>query len=180
MMILMRIMARVIYIHYFLSDFFNSYTGNSFNRFVYNDEAEFNLLIPIYSYIRPDMGTQFILHILLSLDLFLTEIDLLQYVSLRDSFRNKKLIGRHNDIYYLEQSSNKIFTYFIENQLIYFPNSRSLIDGWIITVGQLFNEVIKDNIILITEMPSVQLTMLMRSNDEKCEIFLNFMRERKF
>ena len=70
-------------------------------------------------------------------------------------------------IYSLEQSSNKIFTNFIANQLIYFPNSRSFIDGWITTAGQLFNEVIKDNIIPISKMLSVQLTTLMISNDEK-------------
>ena len=119
----------------FISDIINSNTGNSLNHFVYNDEAELHLPIPVYSYIRPDMGTQFILHVLLSLGRFSTEIDLLQHATLRDSFQYTKLIGHHNDVYSLEQLSNKMFTNFIENQSIYFPNSRSFIDGWITIVG---------------------------------------------
>ena len=70
MMVLMRIMARVIFIYQifqFISDIINSNTENLRNHFVYNDEAELYLPIPVYPYIRPDMGTQFILHVLLSL-----------------------------------------------------------------------------------------------------------------
>ena len=63
----------------FISDIINSNTGNLLIHFVYNNEVELHLPIPVYSYIRPDMRTQF--------------------------------IGN-------------------------FPNSMSLVDGWITTAGQ--------------------------------------------
>ena len=46
----------------YISVSINSNTGNLLNPFVYNDEPEIHLPIPVYSYIQPDMGTQFILH----------------------------------------------------------------------------------------------------------------------
>ena len=58
----------------FISDIINSNTGNLLIHFVYNNEAEIHLPIPVYSYIRPDMRTQFILRVLLSLGRFSTEI----------------------------------------------------------------------------------------------------------
>ena len=139
----------------FISDVINSNTGNLLNHFVYNDETDLHLPIPVYSYIRPDMGTQFILHIFLSLCRFSTEIDLLQHTTVRNSFLYTKLLGRHNDVFFSRTIIKQFFTKFIEEQLIYFPNSRSLIKGWITTTGKLFNEVIKEIIIPITEMPSV-------------------------
>ena len=44
----------------FISDIINSNTGNLLIHFVYNNEVELHLPIPVYSYIRPDMHTQFI------------------------------------------------------------------------------------------------------------------------
>ena len=78
-----------------ISDIINSNTGNLLNHFVYNDESELHLPIPVYSYIRPDMGTQFILYVLLSLDRFSTEIDVLQHTTIR----NYSQLIRHNDVY---------------------------------------------------------------------------------
>ena len=95
------------------------------------------------------METQFILHILLSLGRFSTEIDLIQQSSLRASFRYAKLIGLNNDNQSLGQYSNSIFVKFIEEQLIYFPNSRSLIDSWITISGELFDNVIKKILFLL-------------------------------
>ena len=135
---------------------------------VYDDGSEEHLSIPVYSYIRPDMGCQFLLHILLSLGRFTTEIDLIQHESFRESFRYAKLIGNEDDDQSLQQYSNDVFVRFIEEQLIYFPNSRSIIDSWIIIAAELFDDAIKHNSIPITEMPCVQLTTLLKSNDEKC------------
>ena len=91
-------------------------------------------------------------------------------------FEHAKLIGLNNDNQSLDQYSNSIFVKFIEEQLIYFPNSRSLIDSWITISGELFDNVIKKNTIPITDMPSVQFTTLMQSNDEKCKKYLHEMK----
>ena len=52
--------------------------------------------IPLY-YIKPRMGAQFILHILLSLDHLETEIDLRNHLTLQESLRCTKLIEKEND-----------------------------------------------------------------------------------
>ena len=53
--------------------------------------------IPLYSYTRPMIATQFILHVLLSLSHFVTEIDLLLHVTIRYFFCEAKLIGPSGD-----------------------------------------------------------------------------------
>ena len=45
----------------------NADNENFYSRFIYNDDIEEHLPVPVYSYIRPTMGTHFILHIMLSL-----------------------------------------------------------------------------------------------------------------
>ena len=66
------------------------------NALMFEDEIE-HLPIPVYSYIKPTMGTQFILHLLISMGNFSTEIDLTLNKNLRESFRYAKLIGPLND-----------------------------------------------------------------------------------
>ena len=111
------------------------------------------------------METQFILRILLSLGLYKTEIDPIQHGSLRESFRYAKLIGPENDDEYLQNYSDRVFVLFIEEQLIYFPNSRSIIDSWTTITADLFNEAIKNDSITITSMPAVKQTTSMKSID---------------
>ena len=126
------------------------------SHLLYNDASEEHLPIPVFSYVRPTMGTQFILHILLSVGRYSTEIDLLKHSTLRESFRYAKLIGSREDDDSLEIYSSEVFLLFIVEQLIYYPNSRFLIDSWIITSAQLFNDTILYNMIPITDMPPVQ------------------------
>ena len=140
---------------------------------IYNDDEEEHLPIPVYSYIRPTMGTQFILHILLSLGRYTTEIDLILQPSLRDSFRYAKLIGSEDNIESLQKYSDEVFVLFIESQMIYFPNSRNIIDEWINVSADLFNEVIINNSIPINNMPPVQQTTLIKSIDDKCVNYIN-------
>ena len=81
---------------------------------LYDDDSEEHLPIPVFLYVRPNFATQFILHILLSLGRFRTEIDLCQHRTLRESFRYAKLIGPKNDEKSLEQYSDKLFALFIK------------------------------------------------------------------
>ena len=148
----------------------NPQNDETFVEFIHNHllfEENLKLPIPVYSYIRPSMPHQFILHILLSLGRFQTEIDLNQHTSLRNAFRYAKLIGLNNDEESLRQYSDKLFVRFVEEQLIFSPNSRQIIDTWIYASGELFDDVIIEGTIPITEMPAVQLTSILKSVDEK-------------
>ena len=130
------------------------------NIWVQDDIEEEHLPIPVYSYIKPTMGTHFILHLLLSMGHFDTEVDLTLHQNLRESFRYAKLIGPQNDEESLQQYSNELLKKFIESQMIYFPNSKRVIDSWIVTAGDLSDEIIMHDNIPINDMPPVQQTIL--------------------
>ena len=59
------IVALFYYIYNYVQN--NAENENLYSQFIYNDDIEENLPVPVYSYIRPTMGTHFILHIMLSL-----------------------------------------------------------------------------------------------------------------
>ena len=151
----------------------NADNENFYSSFIYNDDREEHLPIPVYSYIRQTTGTPFILHILLSLGHYKTEIDLLQHGSLRESFCYAKLIGPENYYESLQNYYDRFFVLFIEEQLIYLPNSRSIIDSLITITADLFNEAIKNDRIPITGIPAVQKTTLMKSIDENCTKYID-------
>ena len=88
------------------------------------------------------MGTQFILHLLLSMGHFETEIDLILHENLRESFRYAKPIGPLNDPESLHEYSNTLLNFFIETQLIYFPYSKRVIDSWITAAAEIINDII--------------------------------------
>ena len=113
-------------------------------------EEDLKLPIPVYSYIRPTLQHQFILHLLLSFGRFETELDLVRHPTLRDSFRYAKLIGDNDDEESLKKYSDDIFVRFVEEQLIYFPNSRQQIDEWIQITGDLLDDVLITGCIPIT------------------------------
>ena len=95
----------------------------------------------IFLYI-PALSTQCILHILLLLVRYSTNTDLLKHSILRKYFRYAKLIGSREDDNSLEIYSDKVFILFIVEHLIFYPNSRFLIDSWIITYAHLFCDAI--------------------------------------
>ena len=65
------------------------------NKYLFYDhDNDDHLPIPVYSGIKPSMGTEFILGALLSFGIFSTEIELLLNCTLRGCFRNAKLIGK--------------------------------------------------------------------------------------
>ena len=131
-------------------------------------EEDLKLPIPVYSYIQPKLQHQFILHLFLSFGRFETELDLVRHPNLRNYFRYAKLIGDNDNEESLKKYSDEIFVCFVEEQLIYFPNSRQQIDEWIPITGDLLDNILIKGCIPITEMPSVQLTTIIKSVDEKC------------
>ena len=77
----------------------------------------------MFSYVKPTLGPRFILHILLSLGEFETEIDLLLHQNLREAFRYAKLIGPEDDEASLKEYSSHLLRRYIEEQLVFSPNS---------------------------------------------------------
>ena len=74
--------AEIYNLFFQINNIMNFNPENTPHHFIHNDDSCMHLPIPVYSYIRPNMGTQFLLHILLSLGHFSTELDLIQQDSL--------------------------------------------------------------------------------------------------
>ena len=141
------------------------------------EDNEVHLPIPVFSYVKPTMGTRFILHILLSLGHFQTELDLLLHRTLRDSLRYAKLIGPSNTKEKLQEYSDKLLKLFIEEQLVYFPNSSKVIQSWIVIAGELFDSIILNDEIPITDMPPILQTQLEMSQNVKSCLELQSMKK---
>ena len=134
------------------------------DNLLYDDEYR-HVPIAVFSYVKPTMGPRFILHILLSLGEFDTELDLILHPKLCDSLRYAKLIGPLDDEESLKEYSNQLLRKYIEQQMVYFPNSSNVLDQWIVTAGDLFESVILQNAIPITDMPPAHQTALNDSKD---------------
>ena len=74
--------------------------------------------------------------------------------------RYAKLIGNEDDQESLEKYSAELLKEFILQQLRYFPNSSKVLDDWIGVAGDLFDSVIMNNVIPITDIPPVYQTSM--------------------
>ena len=91
---------------------------------LYYDESrqeDYNLPVPVYAYIRPDMGHKFILYILLSLCRFETEVYLKIQRTLCDDLNYHKLISTDDECESFKQYSTSLLWCFIKEQLVNFP-----------------------------------------------------------
>ena len=133
---------------------------------LYVDEKPQHLPIPVFSYVRPTNGINFLNHLLLSMGRFETEIDLMSNASIKECFRKAHLIGTNDDECSLQEYSNKVLLKYIEDQVRYFPNSMKIIDSFIVTAGIILDSAIVKGEIALTDMPPVQYSILARSLDE--------------
>ena len=60
--------------------------------------------------------------------------------------------------------------------MVYYPNTKRVIDAWIIAAGELFDDVIVHNTIPITSMPPVQQSTLFASIETECIDHVNKMK----
>ena len=66
----------------------------------------------------------------------------------------------------LQSYSDKLLHMFILEQLRYFPNSKRVLDTWIVTAGDLLDAIIIRDEIPIHDLPPVQQTTLHASKAE--------------
>ena len=99
-------------------DFLNNVDSN----LVQSHPDGYHLPYPVFSYTKPTMGVQFLLHILLSLGHFDTDINLTTHASIRKCFRYAKLIGVSDDTETLKEDICKLLLRYAKQQVIYFLN----------------------------------------------------------
>ena len=159
-----------------------SRADTGFRKFVLEEiihvnRKEDHLPIPVYSYLKPTLGVQFIHHVMLSLGRFATEIDLTMQPTIRDSLRYAKLIGPSNDQDQLEKYSNELLHLWIKEQLQYFPIGRRVLSEWIVIAGELFDSIIIRDELSISQMPAVQLTTLFGSSSNEMKEYMYHLKE---
>mmetsp|Transcript_19481 Transcript_19481/g.27406 ORF Transcript_19481/g.27406 Transcript_19481/m.27406 type:complete len:548 (+) Transcript_19481:1364-3007(+) len=133
---------------------------NIVKKHLVDDDSDRHLPDIVFTYVKPTLNVQYLLHILLSMGRFETEIDLLQHASLRQSFRFAKLIGLSDDPIDLQRYSNELLKKIIINEMVWYPNARQQVNEWIVVAGDLIDSVIINDEIPITDLPPVQLTSL--------------------
>ena len=103
---------------------------------------------------------------------FDTEVDLLMYDSISDAFRYAKLIGQHNDSESLQRYSNKLLEKWTVSQLQFFPNALRTLATWVVVAGNLFDQIIVQNELPISEMPPEQISSLFGNNEERIKEYI--------
>ena len=92
---------------------------------------------------------------------------ILKHGSIRDCLRHCYLIGPENDNDSFKKYRNVLLQRWIKEQLQYFPNSKKVIDFWIITAYEVFHKIIVEDKLPVSEMPPVQLSSLMASTEKE-------------
>ena len=144
---------------------------------VISHEKYYTLPTPVFSYTKPSSGVHFILHILLSMGSFDTEIDLTLHETLRKSLRYTKLIGPSNEPDNLTRYSNNLLLKYFKEQIVTFPNSKHVLQTYIVQAADLFPSVILDNELTTSDLPSVQQSELFKDVNDRNTSFLGKMKE---
>ena len=127
---------------------------------------------PVFSYTKPSSGVHFLLHIMLSLGKFDTEIDLTLHPSIRTALRYAKLIGDSNESSELKKYSDDLLLRYFNEQVVTFPNSKYVLQSWIVEAAELFDSVIIHDELTITDLPAVQQSTLYNEINEKNKKFI--------
>ena len=94
----------------------DEFTAHVHCNLIHIDDQE-HLPIPVFSFISPTISTSFLLHIMLSMGRFETEIDLLTHGSIKECLRYCRLIGENDDDESLATYAEVLTKRFIEEQM---------------------------------------------------------------
>ena len=92
-------------------------------NFIHKSSDENLLPIPVLSTISPENPIQFLIHIILSMGKYQTEMDAMNNPSFYECFHKVELIGDNTDEESLKQYINNLTRLYIESQVVYYPNS---------------------------------------------------------
>jgi hypothetical protein len=122
------------------------------NDFFYDDGLSMPP-IPVPINIHPKNAQIFFIHFLLLHRKYITEIDVLHHSSPREMLQSAQLIGRSTDEDSLYNYSTNLLCLYIEEELIYLPNSMRKTDMFITLVQKLLDDIIISNEFSANEHP---------------------------
>ena len=133
-------------------------------QFVERGKGE-HLPIPVFSSVTPHNPTPFLLHMMLMLGKYETELDIRMQPSIRHSLVKVKLIGNETTDEALELYSNQLVEMVVTKVLSVQPISLRRLDDFVIMSKRLFDSVLLRNEIPIFDIPPCTLTEMLNSVD---------------
>ena len=101
----------------------------------------------------PSNAQYFLIHIILSLGKYETEIDALLHPFMRDCLREVKFIGTSTDEDSLRRYSSILTHKYICEQVVFYPNSLNNTETFIIMSKRVFDDAIVHNSLAMNELP---------------------------
>ena len=138
--------------------------------FIFNDKGML-LPVPVLSNSSPSNAHNFLIHIILSLGEYDTEIDALTQQTMRKCLQHVGLIGEEGEEDSLRMYSGRLSRKYIEEQLVHFPNSLSKSETFITMAKRVFDDAIVHNCLSMNELPPFTMSNVRAVNDEKIQQF---------
>ena len=103
------------------------------------------LPVPVLSNTHPANAQKCLTHVILSLGNYKTELEALTHLISKDCLQEVGLIGNATDQESLKKYSGQLAKKYIENQLVYYPNSLSRAETFIVMAKRVFDDAIIHN-----------------------------------
>jgi hypothetical protein len=148
--------------------------GVDHDRFVNSEDCDELLPIPVCSNITPNTPAPFLLHLMLMLGEFETELDLRMQGTMRESLASAKLIG--DDFMSSEaqtQHALQLTSRVIKEVFLVQPVTMRKLDKFAVQSYQLFLRVLVDDEIPIHDLPPCVLVEMLDNKDEELVAFAN-------
>jgi hypothetical protein len=148
--------------------------GVDHDRFVNSEDCGELLPIPVCSNITPNTPAPFLLHLMLMLGEFETELDLRMQGTMRESLASAKLIG--DDFMSSEaqtQHALQLTSRVIKEVFLVQPVTMRKLDKFAVQSYQLFLRVLVDDEIPIHDLPPCVLVEMLDNKDEELVAFAN-------
>mmetsp|Transcript_10982 Transcript_10982/g.23257 ORF Transcript_10982/g.23257 Transcript_10982/m.23257 type:complete len:195 (+) Transcript_10982:5384-5968(+) len=138
--------------------------------FFHQGESD-QLPIPVISSTSPENAQQFLMHIILLLGKYDTEMDARTKPTIRDSLRGVNLIGDTNNLESLKRYSAKLAEKYIEEQMGFYPNSLNKTKNFLTMSKTVFDNAIIHNALAMNKLPPFTMTGLQAVQTEANQRF---------
>ena len=133
--------------------------------------------VPVLSDTSLHNSVHFLIHIILSLGRYNTEIDALNHPSFWTCLQSVDLIGNNTDTESLVHYVNVLTKKYIVSQLVFYPNSMKKSETFIVMAHGIFNNVILHDSIPINELPPYTMNRLRVEKSNQNDMFWRKIKE---
>ena len=134
--------------------------------------------VVVFSNIRPEDPTRFLVHLLTSMGKFETEFELMSQGNIKQSFIKAKLFTESRDVNEQEASLDRLLKRYILEQLIYYPISTKVFDRYCVSAEQILRTALFDQALPVDGLPPVLYTALYSSTEKSALEYKEAMRNK--